>query len=52
MLQKQRLGDDGADATGAHEPGKGDNQLNCEQKQIAHIEWKLPGSPLSARLLA
>ncbi len=52
MLQKQRLSDDGADATGAHKPGKGSDQLNCEQKQIAHSEWKPPGSLFSARLLA
>ena len=36
MLQEQRLGDDRANAAGAHHLGKSDDQLNGQEEQTAH----------------
>ena len=52
VLEQQRLGDDGADAAGAREPGQGDEQMYHEKKQVAHRRARLPGIPVSTRLLA
>ena len=51
MPEKQRFGNDGTNTTGAHKSGEGDDQLNREDKQYAHVEGKLPRLPFGARLL-
>lgn len=51
MLQDQGLGDNGANTTGSHELGKGDDKLNREKKQVTHRQGRLPWTQLSTILL-
>ncbi len=52
VLQQQRFGNNRADTAGAREPGQGDEQMYHEKKQVAHRRARLPGIPVSTRLLA
>jgi len=51
VLQQQRLGNDGANATGPREPGQGNEQLHREKKHVAHRGGRLSETAVSTRLL-
>jgi len=51
VLQQQRLGNDGADATGPREPNQDNEQLHREKKHVAHRGGRLSETAVSTRVL-